>query len=127
MEEFEEKLRGIQTRPPSAALDRRIESALASARAATPVRRSIPLRWALAASLAMGLIGFAAGRLGEIALSGPSQTAADSLRPAARPATSSVQVKILFSEAPATNPFDCTTAVDDDPWKYVVNALPGKV
>jgi hypothetical protein len=125
MDEFEENLKSLPPREPSAALDERIAAALAAAargepateivraRAGGGVRRArwraVSLPWAMAAALAMGLVGFAAGRITPSV--GASGMIDESPRGAASDAPA-VAVHVIFENRPI-NLFDYTVATDD--------------
>lgn len=108
MDGLEDKLRRLAPRGPSPELDRRVLNALAAAppqivNVNRPVRprTAVSVRWALAAALLMGLIGFFAGRTSRHS-GGAAQTAA----------APAVTVNVVYTGS-APNPFDCTVAADD--------------
>jgi hypothetical protein len=123
MEAFGEKLKSLPPREPSAALDERIAAALAAAARDGGARdepateivgararwRAVSFPWALTAALAMGLVGFAAGRMTPV-----MDAAGDAGRPPAFTSSDApaVAVHVIF-ENRRTNPFDYTIVADD--------------
>jgi len=114
MEEIERQLKQLAPRAPSARLDDRVGEALAGwdgRGRVTPPRRSRPAMaryWAWAACLAMGFVGFAAGRATQRTRDGSPRPNEGSVA-ADQPA---VAVHVIFENRPG-NPFDYTTVVND--------------
>jgi hypothetical protein len=117
MEEFEKELEALTLRGPSAGLDARVRAVLVGAAAMKPAAmdpvrhppawRAVSTRWALAAALLMGLLGFLAGRL-----FGPGRVGSAPLAAGEGSASPAVTVHVVY-EGRAANPFDCTVAADD--------------
>ena len=117
-EAFEAKLRELRLREPSAEMDRAVKSELEDG-AERPTgggrdrRNGAQPLWAIAAAVAMGLTGFAAGRLSapEKEATQPEDAPVErSFLPRRPPATPSMatRVEVMLIAAPASNPFDLT-------------------
>jgi len=102
MDNLESKLKGLSLREPSRELDDRILG-LKPERPSRAVRR-VPLWAAVAVSLAMASLGFAAG------LNCRGVGTADT--PGARPP---IRIELICDSPSGTNPFDFTAAASDLP------------
>lgn len=138
MDDLERQLSSLALRGPSADLDRRVMEALALSdtpqslgvtpsggissvvpiAAAPPSsprpRAAVSWRWALAAAMLMGALGFLAGRLTlpSPTVPAPLASAPFTVPVAAPSAAPAVTVQVIY-EGSAPNPFDCTVAADD--------------
>jgi len=100
MDNLGSKLKELSLRAPSQELDDRVLG-LKTERPPRPVRR-VPLWSAVAASLVMASLGFAAG----VACHGTRTVDSPETRPP-------IRVELIYDSPTGTNPFDFTTASTD--------------